>query len=286
MWFTIQAFTSLFLVAFLAAGSAANPPVGVAKARGDFRVDDATVYRNSTVFEGSTVETATVSAELQLVGGARLLLAPESRSKVYHNRAVLEKGAARFEGTGNYPIEARTLRIVQAGPDSTAQVTIGKTNQVEVSALVGAVQVTNAQGVLVARLMPGTALALNPQEGTPSTRVAGRLQRKDGRFILTDETTNVTVELQGAGLDAQVGNLVEVTGDAIPGATPVAGTTQVIRVSEIRRIVPTPGAPSSVGRGLSTGARVAIVGGVAAGTSVLGLERTGAFEDEKRPVSP
>lgn len=281
MWFTIQAFTSLFLVAFLAAGSAANPPVGVAKARGNFRVDDATVSRNSTVFEGSTVETAAVPAELQLVGGARLLLAPESRGKVYYNRAVLEKGTAQFEGASNYPIEARTLQIVQPGPDSTAQVTIAKTNQVEVSALAGAVQVTNAQGVLVARLMPGTALALNPQQGGSSTRVSGRLQRKDGRFILTDGTTDVTVELQGVGLEAEVGNLVEVTGDAIPGATPVAGATQVIRMSALRRLGSAP-----IAAGLSTGAKVAIIGGVAAATSVLGLVRTGAFDDEKRPVSP
>ena len=286
MWPILQASASLFLVAFLAVGSAANPSVGVAKARGNFRVDDATVYRNSTVVEGSAVEPGMVPAELQLAGGARLLLAPGSRSKVYRDRVVLEKGAARLEGAGNYLVEARTLRIAQAGPNSTAQVTLGKTNEVQVAALIGTVEVTNAQGLVVANLMPGSALALNPQEGTPHTRLTGRLQQKDGRFILTDETTDVTVELQGVGLDKQVGNMVEVTGDAIPGARPVAGATQIIRVSEVKPISPPPVASPSVAIGLSAGAKVAIIGGVAAAATGVGIWAGGVFEEEKRPVSP
>jgi len=171
MWYIVQASISLFLVVFLAVGSAANAWIGVARARGNFRVDDATVYRNSTIFDGSAVETGMVPAELQLAGGARLLLAPSSKSKVYGDRAVLEKGTAQLKGPGNYPVEARTLRIVQAGPDSTAQVILGKTNEVQVAALAGTVQVTNSQGLVVANLMPGSALTLNPQEGTPPTRV-------------------------------------------------------------------------------------------------------------------
>ena len=286
MWLTMQASVLLSLVGFLAVGSAANPSVGVAKARGNFRVDDATVYRNSTIFDGSAVETGMVPAELQLVGGARLLLAPGSKSKVYGDRAVLEKGVAQLKGPGNYPVEARTLRIVQAGPDSTAQVVLGKTNEVQVAALAGAVQVTNAQGLVVANLMPGSALALNPQEGTPPTRVTGRLQQEDGRFILTDETTNVTVELQGVALDQEVGNMVEVTGEAIPDASPVAGATQVIRVSALQSIGPVAGATPSVAAGLSAAAKVAIIGGVAATATVSGMAVGGVFGEEKRPVSP
>ena len=311
MWRIIQKSASLFLVVFLAVGSAANAWIGVAKARGNFRVDDATVYRNSTIFDGSAVETGVVPAELQLAGGARLLLAPSSKSKVYGDRAVLEKGTAQLKGPGNYPVEARTLRIVQAGPDSTAQVILGKTNEVQVAALAGTVQVTNSQGLVVANLMPGSALTLNPQEGTPPTRVTGLLRQEDGRFMLTDETTNVTVELQGVGLDQEVGNVVEVTGDAIPDASPVAGATQVIRVSALRQIVPPPGATAPVAAGaaagaagggaaaataagastaaavgISTAATVAIVGGVAAVVTVSGMAVGGVFGEEKRPVSP
>jgi len=295
MWYIVQASISLFLVVFLAVGSAANAWIGVARARGNFRVDDATVYRNSTIFEGSAVETGVVPAELQLAGGARLILAPSSKSKVYGDRAVLEKGTAQLKGPGNYPVEARTLRIVQAGPGSTAQVILGKTNEVLVAALVGAVQVTNSQGLVVANLMPGSALALRPQEGTSPTRLTGRLQQKDGRFILTDETTNVTVELQGVGLDREVGNVVEVTGNAIPGTRPVAGATQVIRVSALKSIGPVAVATAPVAGGvsaaaaaggLSTAATVAIIGGVAATATVSGMAVGGVFGEEKQPVSP
>jgi len=286
MWFTMQASASLFLVAFLAVGSAANSSVGVAKARGNFRVDDATVYRNSTVFEGSAVETGVVSAELWLVSGARLLLAPGSRSNVYGDRMVLEKGAVRLEGAGNYRVEARTLRIAQAGPNSTAQVILGKSNEVQVAALVGAVQVTNAQGLVVANLMPGSALAFNLQQGTPPTKLTGRLQQKDGRFILTDRTTNVTVELQGVGLDKEAGKVVEVTGEAIPGARPVAGATQVIRVSALRAIGPPAVATSSAAVGLSVAEKVAIIGGVSAAATVTAMGMGGVFQEEKLPISP
>jgi len=302
----MHAIASLVLVAFLSVGSALGSSVGIAKAKGRFSVDGATVYGNSTIFDGSAVETGMVAVEFQLTDGARLQLAPNSRSTVYSDRVMLEKGTAQLKGGGNYPIEARTLRIVQAGQDDTVQVTIGKTNQVLVAALVGDVQVTNAQGLVVANLEPERALELSPQWPAPPTQVTGLLQEKNGRFILTDEITNVTVELQGVGLDKEVGNDLTVTGAAIPSATPVAGSTQVIRVHETAgayllasRTVNTEMANSALpsaapqlsipgaSAAFPTGAKVAIVGGVAVAITAFVLKITGVIGAKAiTPLSP
>jgi len=286
MLLKLSLFVSLVMFGTLGTSLAAATAIGVAKARGSFRIDDATVYRNSTLFDGSAIETENISSELWLASGARLLLASGSRSTVYRDQMVLERGAAQLKGPSNYAIEARTLRIVPAGSDSAARVTLGKTSHIRVEALSGDVQVRNAKGLLVANLTSGTSLELNPAVAALATKLTGQLQQRDGRFILTDVTTNVTVELQGTGLEEMVGRMVEVTGDAIPDATPVAGAEQVIRVSALTEIGAAPPAPGSIATGLSTGAKVAIIGGVAAATSLGGMFATGLFEEEKRPVSP
>ena len=283
-------FISLVLVGVAGIGLAASPAIGVVKARGSFRLDSATVYANSTLFDGSAIETGNVSSELQLAGGARLLLSSGSGGKVYRDRLVLEKGAVQLRAAGNYPIEARSLRVLPAGPDSTAQVVLDKAGRVQVAALNGPVQVTSAQGIVVANVLPGSALELSPQVAAAPSRLTGCLQQKNGRFLLTDETTNVTVELQGPGLDKEVGNVVEITGAMIPGAKPVAGATQVIQVSELkstgRKCSAPPAVPPPVAAGLSAGAKGAIIGGVIATATVVGMAAGGVFTEEKRPLSP
>jgi len=285
-------FIPLLLIGALGIGSAATPAIGVAKARGSFRLDNATVYANSTLFDGSAIETGEVSSELQLNGGARLLLASGSRGKVYRDRLVLEMGAAQLKATENYPIEARSLRVLPAGRDSTARVVLDKAGQVGVAAVNGPVQVTSAQGILVANVLAGGALNLTPQAAAAPSRVSGCLQQKDGRFLLTDMTTHVTVELQGPGLEKEVGNAVEIVGAMIPGAKPAPGATQVIRVSELKQAgrkcpVPAVGAGAAAIPVLSTGAKVAVIGGAVAATATTAAWASGVFEEEeKRPVSP
>lgn len=287
MWRIVQVTVLLSLVGVPALGSAANPSVGLVKASGNFRVDGATVYRNSTVFEGSSIETGVAGAEVRLAGGVRLLLAPDSRSRVFRNRAVLDRGAARWEGPDEYFVEARRLRIARVGSGSVAQVSFGKTTAVEVFALTGAVRVTNGQGVVVANLIPGSALALDPQQDPSPTKLTGRLQKQEGHFLLTDETTKVTVELQGTDLDKQVGKRVELTGYAVLGAKPAAGASQIIRVTTLTAIAPpATGAAAVATAGLTAAAKTAIIGGVAAAATVGGLAASGAFEGAKQPVSP
>jgi hypothetical protein len=72
-------------------------------------------------------------------------------------------------------------------------------------------------------------MSFEPQDDNGTlTRVSGILAVKDGKFIVVDRTTNVTMQVQGAGLEAAVGNLVEITGTLNPSAPVAAGASQLI----------------------------------------------------------
>jgi hypothetical protein len=113
-------------------------------------------------------------------------------------------------------------------------------------------------------------------------------------YLLTDETTNVVVELGGPGLEKEKGNRVEVTGAMDPTATPVSDASEFIRITSVKRLgkgcpagsgaAAAAGAGGSAAKtggnppghtGLSTTTLVAIIGGVAAAAVVGGLAATG-----------
>jgi hypothetical protein len=202
---------------------------------------------------------------------------------------VLERGVGQLRGTG-YGIEARSLRVVADEANATARVSLSGDRRVLVAALQGRSHVTNAQGMLVANLTPGIALEFEPQgEGADvASKLKGVLRRQAGKFLLTDETTNVTVELRGSGLSSKVGKRVEVTGQLAAGSVAVEPGTQVINVKTITLAAAaavagagagTAGAASAAGAtaaGIGAGT-VAIVGGVAAAGTVAGLGITGSL---------
>jgi hypothetical protein len=130
--------------------------------------------------------------------------------------------------------------------------------------------VMNAKGTVIANLTPGTALEFDPQassQGEP-WKLSGCLRAIPGHFMLTDDTTNVTVEAMGAGLDKEAGNRVEIIGAMDPTGSPVSGASQVIRVSQLKRIGK--GCPASAGKG----AAAAGAGGAAAGSTIAGISTT------------
>jgi len=92
------------------------------------------------------------------------------------------------------------------------------------------------------------------------------------------------MQLQGTGLEAEVGNLVEITGTVDPAPPTVAGASQLIDVTSVKRLTKGgraagagaagaagAGAAGAAAAGLSTGAVVAIVGGVVAAGTLGGL---------------
>ena len=290
--------------------SAAGGAIGMAVANGSFQVDHSAVYGNGTLFDGSVVETANASSRLQLTGGVRMLLARESRAKVYQHRLVLEQGLGEMESAGGFEVEARSLHIA-AAPGSVARVKVDNGRNVLVSAVRGAVRVTNAGGVLVASMETGKSMVFEPQAGAEApTRASGCLLEKGGKFLLAERTTNIVLELQGTDLEKQLGNQVEISGKAVPAPPGTPAGSQVIKVAGIKLVsrggctaiakklgavtvaagataaagagaagagasgAAGAGAAGAAGAGIGIGT-VAVIGGVAAAATVGGLAAVG-----------
>jgi hypothetical protein len=253
-------------------------------ANGSFQLDQSSVRGTATLFDGNLIETNVSSSQLQLHNGVSLRLAAESRARVYTSRLVLEKGIGQLEST-NYRIEAASLQVEADKPGTTARVQLTGSKRVVVAVRDGEVRVSNSDGVLIARLDSGREMAFEPQAGGATvTKISGILALKDGRFIVVDRVTNVTMQVQGTGLEGEVGNLVEITGTVDSGMPTVAGASQLIDVTSIKRLTKSAragaaGAGAAAGAagagaaagGISTGAVVAIVGGVAAAGTLGGL---------------
>lgn len=265
---------SLALSAALVVWGAA--PIGIVKTAGEFRLGGANVRANGTLFAGDTVESTAARADLILNNGTQWMLAPDSRSQVFESRAVLERGIGELRSASAYTIEAGKFRVSLAG--GGAQVVFApRTGHLRVAVLTGDVAVRNAGGMLLARVMPGSAMDFEPQAGAAATvQLKGKLEKVNGKYLLTDQTTGVTVELQGADLDKYVGKVVLVTGSSMPGATPAPGATQVVSVTTIS--LPTH-------RRLPAGAWIAIIGGAAVGSTVGGLYATGVLGAPAAPAS-
>ena len=224
----VQSLMASAMVANVGLLSAAAPAIGVAISSGSVTVDNAVVPGNATLFDGNTIETGATSSRLQMKNGRLARLNADSTAKVYSDHIVLEKGLG--ETYGNLPVDASSLRI----SGDSARVSIhGKT--VEVAALNAPVTVSTSTGIQVANLMPGKALAFTPQAEAgamaPAT-MSGVVRKVGTMYMLTDTTSNVTVQVSGGGIEKYVKHMVTITGT--PGSgTPPPGASQVITVTNV-----------------------------------------------------
>ena len=294
----------LFAAGSLLVVSAASPSIGFVKSSGEFRVDGSAVRGNGTIFEGAVVETNAARSVIQLAN-AEITLSPDSRVRVYHDRTVLEKGSGSVRDGASHIIEAATLRIAPSARDSVVQIDLTSLSSVTVGARGGPAQVRNSSGVLTASLLPGMALAFNPQAASAAAvKLTGVIEARNGAYLLTDETTKVTIQLlDGPDVLKYAGKKVEVTGSSIPGASPLGGASQLVRavtikpVGDKRKVAAAGAAGAGAGAaaagagagaagaaaGLSGAAVAAIVGGVAVAGTVGGLAAAGSFSGGSDP---
>ncbi|MEZ5353895.1 MAG: hypothetical protein R2762_14755 [Bryobacteraceae bacterium] len=221
----------LLLCAALGIASAADS-IGVAQATGGFALNGARVTGNATLFDGATIETDRASSRLRLSSGARIELGPASKARISPGHLNLEKGASDVSASSGFTIEARTLRIAPAA-SAVAKVTLEGERTVLVAAANGPVRIYNHLGELLANVRAGSALSVLPPLAAQAegSSLTGCLVKRDGRYVLTDATTGVTVELRGGSLEPQVGKRIKVEGTVFRTATPIEGASQVIRVS-------------------------------------------------------
>lgn len=286
---------SLMMVA-----SGGVPVIGTVAAKGAFRLDNATVTGNATLFEGAMIETAKAASRMEIGSGARIALGTDSKARFYGDHMILEKGEGRLEKAEGFRFEARGLIIQPETGNASARVALRGGARVEVAALSGSFRVLNARGLLVANLASGAALELEPQATEAITKLTGTLQKAGGHYLLTDETSKVTVELTGPGLAKEVGSRIEITGKMDPAATPVTDASQVVHVSTVTHLGPgtaagggtgavgaatTAQAPVHAGIGLSV-TTIAIISGVAVAATLGGLAAAGKLPGQgSSPVS-
>jgi hypothetical protein len=285
------------LVLTLAAGTA--PVIGTVVARGVFRLDNATVNGNATLFEGATIETKNAASRMELSSGAKVSLGIDSKAKFYGDRMILEKGQGQLEKASGFRLEAQGLTIQPETGNASVRVALAGGTRVELAALSGSFRVLNARGLLVANVGAGRSLALEPQTAEAATKLTGTLRQVGGRYLLTDETTNVTVELAGASLAKEVGNRIAVVGVMDPTATPMTDASQFIRVSSVTRLgkgtrdsgaaaagTGGAGGGTAAGTGIALSATtIAVIGGVAAAATLGGLAAAGKLPGQGSPSS-
>ena len=265
------------LLAFTLTLTAAGPAIGFVQASGEFRLNQAVTRGNGTLFDGSLIETSAVRSDVSLTAGGHLALAPNSKTRIYKDRAILESGSAEI-AVSDYKLIAANLTIT----GSSAQVAVDSPTKIRVGALSSPVEVRNSGNFLLARLNPGHALEFDNQGGASGpVKLKGTLKcNKDGDktvYSITDDTTNVTYEVQGKSLDKYCGKVITVNGSVVPGAAGAAGAT-VVTVSTVAA------ATAAVGLGTAAIAGIAIAGATA---GILGgCGAAGCFSSNNSASTP
>ncbi|MDP9054766.1 MAG: hypothetical protein M3N93_10775 [Acidobacteriota bacterium] len=253
--------------------SAATPGIGIAMSQGSIYINDAKTAGNATITDGSTVQTDGAASQVRLNDGAELRLSTSSRGTVFADHVDLQKGTARIAG---YSANANGLSV-RADKNSSATVSMRDQGVIQVAALTGDVHVFNAAGLNVANLLPGRALDLKPQEAGASapSSLIGCAVKAGPNVLLTDETSDVTVQLKGNAVRA--GKRVQVTGAMVPNSTPVSPATQVINVTAVKQLGGTckAGTAAAAAGGAAAGGAAAGAGGAAAGAAA-GISTTTA----------
>ena len=118
--------------------TAAGGAIGMAVTNGNFQVDHSRVWGNTTLFDGSLIETARAASQIQLNNGVQVKLGADTRALVFQGRLVLEGGQGEMAPAHGFEVEARSLRITAASADALARVKVDNGRRVLVAAVRGA----------------------------------------------------------------------------------------------------------------------------------------------------
>ena len=209
--------------------------IGMVTGSAAFLVNGTQVTGNATLFDGSTVKAGPAGSRLKLATGGSLQLSPNSQVKTYADRVVLENGWGDFRGSSEI-MEGRGMTVKPASIESAARVAVLDGNVLQVSATHGLFRVYNAQGILMANVKAGMALSFAPQAGSSATSATGCLLKKDNKFVLFDEMTQMLYQLQGSGYDAEWGNRLQMNGAAQAAGQPGAGSSQILVVKDFKQV--------------------------------------------------
>ncbi len=222
-----------------ASASGGSKPIGTVSARGDLRIDGSPVTSNATLFDGTAVETSQATATLQLVNGAEVKLATNSRGVVYSDHLVLLQGRSQLKTSGShFLLEADGLSVAPGGANTLGVVALSPANTVEVAAVKGDLRVTEDSDLAVAEVVTGAAMLFHPMqqaaapEGSPFLNaVEGLVSEADGIYFLTTVSGSKYQLITGKELRKYNNKKVVVSGFLQAGAA-TSDQTQLL-VTEI-----------------------------------------------------
>jgi hypothetical protein len=235
----LQKCLAITLALQMSLGMAAAPAIGVATVRGAFRVNDAALHGNGTLFSGARVETASAPGDLALISGEKLTLGTNSTAQVFSDHLVLERGESRMASmSGRYGVQVNGLRIITDETGASGRVSMGADNKILVASTAGRLQVATAAGVPLAAVYAGRALEFDTKAvNSGAMQLTGRVSRTGSKLFVTDEATDLTVELRSGKTNLQtvekaVGKRVEVAGLHIPNSVPIALQVQSVGAAQ------------------------------------------------------
>jgi hypothetical protein len=267
------------LSAVFGAGTAfaASSAIGLAVANGSFHVDRAQVWGSSSLFEGSTVETATTGSQLH-VNGVDVRLAADTRVKVYGSRMILEQGFTELRAASGFTVEARSLTIAPRSREAVTRIKLQGSRKVTVAAMGGSVDVRNGGGLLVARVAANTSLDFEPQTtsgtGAGSTPQTGAGAAGSSAGGASGSASDAAAQTGAAGASGTAGSTAAGAGGAA-GATAAGGNGAAGAAAAGA------GAAAAAGAGIGAGT-IVIIGGVAVAATLGGLAATGSLPGQSQ----
>lgn len=261
--------------------AAASTAIGTASARGNIRVDGYAISGNATLFDGTAVQTNQASATLRLEKGTEIKLATQSMGTLYRDHMVLQQGATEVSTSNSFSLSASGFHVVPASGSAHGVVEISGLGTIQVAAMAGDFQVTNARGLVLAKVHPGKAMSFALQAGGAVT-VSGVLSKANGHYYVTDATGiheivghDVDKEVSNKGLDKYVGKQVTISGTLDTAVQPTGGAMNVIDVASIDKAA----GGAQMGGGTSFAPAI-IEGGAAAAFLAAGI-----YEASTTPTS-
>jgi hypothetical protein len=157
---TVRNVLGIFISLAMVNALAASASIGIATAKGSFRVDDSYVAGNATLFEGAAVETGINSGELNL-SKTRVTIGAESKGRVFGDRLILDRGKAQWAGSGFRTLVGE-LQVV--GADSASKALVSRRGEaVQVASLSGTVNVLSTNGQMVMAVAAGNSYEFMPE---------------------------------------------------------------------------------------------------------------------------
>lgn len=307
------------LVFLSSAAFAATPVIGVVTANGPFQIEGSRVWGNSTVFDGARIETKDASSELALSNGVTVQLAAGSSARIWKGRLELQRGVGQVTATAPFQVTAAGMTVdgarYRVGIEGTRMEVAALTGNARVVGSRGTVlaaiaggqsrsfamqQNLTRSGCLVYRA-PGFLLQVDDSQevlqlsGGPLAQNVGNRVQVTGTPSATPASISPAVSLfnvasltlratggcltTAAALNAQT----SVPSNApAPAPTTAAAKPPAPVTAAAKPAPPVSEAPTVARTGMSTGAKVGIIGAVAGGGAGAAL----ALGGKKSSTSP